>query len=130
MTRIFTSGVFDLFHFGHLSALKKAKSQGDYLLVGLCSDEETERYKRRPIISLAQRIDIVSSIDCVDEAFESPSYLTEDFYLKHRIDIHCQGDCVLDFYELGEQLGIMKYVGREESIDTSQIIQTILEQNQ
>ena len=55
MTKVYTSGVFDLFHVGHLSVFKKAKQFGDYLIVGVHSDQDVESYKRTPIISCEQR---------------------------------------------------------------------------
>ena len=124
--RVFTTGVFDLFHTGHLRALIKAKSHGDYLLVGVCNDEETRDYKRLPIIPLEQRLEIVRAIDCVDEAFESPVYTTEKFYRENEIDIHCQGDPILDHYTVGEKLGILRNTGRDPEVDTTMLIKRIL----
>lgn len=64
----YTTGVFDLFHVGHLRILKKAKEYCDYLIVGVSSDKLVERYKNKtPVISLKERIEIVSSIKYVDE---------------------------------------------------------------
>jgi len=64
----YTTGVFDMFHIGHLHLLKKAKNHCDYLIVGVSSDELVEKYKRRkPIIPFEHRIEIVSALSCVDE---------------------------------------------------------------
>lgn len=64
----YTTGVFDLFHIGHLNILKNAKSQCDYLIVGITSDQLTEELKtRRPVVPLNERIEIVKSIIYVDE---------------------------------------------------------------
>lgn len=64
----FTNGVFDLVHPGHLATLRFARSQGDYLVVGLNSDESVRRLKGslRPLISAAERGKILSALDMVD----------------------------------------------------------------
>lgn len=65
----YATGVFDLFHIGHLRILKKAKLHCDYLIVGVSSDELVLEYKSKtPIIPLKHRMEIVSSLKCVDEA--------------------------------------------------------------
>ena len=64
----YTTGVFDLFHIGHLNILKRAKEMCDYLIVGVSTDELVESYKNKtPIIPYEERIDIVSAIKYVDE---------------------------------------------------------------
>ncbi len=125
MIRVYTSGVFDLFHLGHLRALRKAKSLGDYLLVGVHNDLDTSDYKRHPIIPFEQRIEIVSAIDCVDEVLEGPLSSSRQFYQQHHIDIHCQGDDCDTHYTVARQLGLIRFLGRSSVIDTSQIIQKI-----
>ncbi len=65
----YTSGVFDLFHIGHLNILRKAKEQCEHLIVGVSSDELTIRLKGRPpVIPYEQRLAIVESIRYVDQA--------------------------------------------------------------
>ena len=64
----YTTGVFDLFHIGHLNILQKAKEQCRYLIVGINSDELTMQYKdKTPVIPIEERVKIVRSIKCVDE---------------------------------------------------------------
>jgi len=64
----YTTGVFDLFHVGHLEILRKAKENCDYLIVGVSTDELVKEYKnKRPIITFDQRIEIIKSIKYVDE---------------------------------------------------------------
>ena len=64
----YTTGVYDMFHIGHLRLLKKAKLHCDYLIVGVSSDELVSEYKNKlPIIPLKHRLEIVQSLSCVDE---------------------------------------------------------------
>lgn len=71
--RILTSGVFDLFHVGHLRYLQYAKKQGDYLIVGVVGDEDVWRTKAKwPAIPLSQRMEIIAGIAGVDEVRAQP----------------------------------------------------------
>jgi len=64
----YTTGVFDLFHVGHLRLLNRAKSKCDRLIVGVSTDELVEEYKRKkPVIPFEERAEIVSALKCVDE---------------------------------------------------------------
>ena len=70
----YTTGVFDMFHIGHLNILKKAKEQCDYLIVGVSTDEVVKEYKNKtPIIPFEERIAIVSELKCVDKAVAQTS---------------------------------------------------------
>ena len=64
----YTTGVFDLFHVGHLRLLQRAKSRCDRLIVGVSTDDLVESYKnKRPVIPYEERIEIVAALKCVDE---------------------------------------------------------------
>ena len=64
----YTTGVFDLFHIGHLNILRRAKEKCDKLIVGVTTDELLQVYKNKsPIIPFDERISIVKSIKYVDE---------------------------------------------------------------
>jgi len=63
----YTTGVFDLFHIGHLKLLQRAKSKCDRLIVGVSTDELVQSYKnKKPIIPFEERIEIVAALKCVD----------------------------------------------------------------
>ena len=64
----YTTGVFDMFHIGHLNLLKRAKVQCEYLIVGVSTDEVVQNYKHKtPIIPFEERSAIVSAIKYVDK---------------------------------------------------------------
>ena len=70
----YTTGVFDLFHIGHLNILKRAKEQCDYLIVGVSTDELVQTYKnKKPVIPFAERKAIVEAIRYVDEVVPQTS---------------------------------------------------------
>lgn len=64
----YTTGVFDMFHIGHLNILKQAKALCDYLIVGVSTDENVLKYKGKlPEIPFEQRSKIVEAIRYVDK---------------------------------------------------------------
>jgi len=67
-TVVFTNGVFDLLHVGHLRYLQQASALGDALIVGLNSDESVRRIKGpgRPITAEGERAEILEALACVD----------------------------------------------------------------
>jgi glycerol-3-phosphate cytidylyltransferase len=70
----YTTGVYDLFHIGHLNVLKEAKKHCDFLVVGVTSDELSLLYKgKKPVIPFNERIEIIRSLKYVDEAVEQDS---------------------------------------------------------
>ncbi len=69
----YTTGVFDMFHIGHLNILRRAREQCDYLIVGVSTDELVQRDKNKtPIIPFEQRAAIVGAIRYVDKVVSQP----------------------------------------------------------
>lgn len=71
----YTTGVFDLFHVGHLNLLRRARLECDLLIVGVTTDELCESVKKkRPIIPFAERMAIVEGIRYVDSVVPQVNY--------------------------------------------------------
>jgi len=93
MKKIITFGTFDLFHIGHLNILERAKNEGDYLIVGVSSDELNEKKNKKSIIPLKDRIRIISALKCVDEVFIEESLEDKDKYINlYNADLLIMGD--------------------------------------
>lgn len=64
----YTTGVFDMFHIGHLNIIKASKEKCDYLIVGVSTDELVKKEKNKtPVIPFEERVEIVSSLKYVDQ---------------------------------------------------------------
>jgi len=69
----YTTGVYDMFHIGHLNILRRAKEQCDYLIVGISTDELVQKEKNKtPVIPWDERAEIVKAIRYVDEVVIQP----------------------------------------------------------
>ncbi|MCX4722502.1 adenylyltransferase/cytidyltransferase family protein [Streptomyces sp. NPDC090052] len=89
----YAPGAYDLFHIGHLNILRHARSQCDYLVAGVVSDEMAERAKgRRPMIPLVERLEIVRSVKYVDAAFVETVADKVETWRQVRFDVLFKGD--------------------------------------
>lgn len=83
----YTTGVYDMFHIGHLNILEKAKSMCDYLIVGVSTDELVQKEKNKtPVISYAERAEIVGSIRYVDQVVPQENKNKKEAWEKFHFD--------------------------------------------
>ena len=93
MKRVMTYGTFDLLHYGHINILKRAKSLGDYLIVGLSSDEFNELKGKKSVMSYEERKEILESIRYVDKVIKESNWEQKvDDIIKYNIDVFVIGD--------------------------------------
>ncbi len=128
---IFTDGVFDMLHANHVKVLEAAKELGEHLVVAVVTDKLAETYKRKPIICEQQRLLIVRSLACVDEAylFSGPLDASgmEAILARYRPRaVVYGGDATSAFYQPAEQAGIMVRPAYRPGINSSAIIETVL----
>ena len=89
----YTTGVFDMFHIGHLNILRRAKEQCEYLIVGVSTDELVKEYKNKtPIIPFEERAEIVQSIDCVDRVIAQENRDKYEAWRELKFDVMFVGD--------------------------------------
>lgn len=89
----YTTGVFDMFHIGHLNILRRAKERCDYLIVGVSTDSCVESYKHKtPVIPYHERAAIVEAIQYVDEVVPQETMDKTEFLKKRHFDVMFHGD--------------------------------------
>ncbi len=88
----YTTGVFDLFHVGHLNLLKNAKSMCDKLIVGVTTNALVAYKNKRAVIPFEERMDIVRSIQYVDSAVPQESMDKMEAWKQHHFDLMFVGD--------------------------------------
>ncbi|MCK4836018.1 MAG: adenylyltransferase/cytidyltransferase family protein [Candidatus Aminicenantes bacterium] len=92
---VFTNGVFDILHPGHIELFEFAKSKGDIFIVGINTDQSVKRIKggNRPIFCLAERIEVLEAIETIDFIIsfseDTPLRLIQSLY---KIDILIKGE--------------------------------------
>jgi glycerol-3-phosphate cytidylyltransferase len=132
LTRVITFGTFDLFHFGHLRILQRARELGDELIVGVSSDElNFSKKEKYPIFSQEHRMAIVGEIKGVTDVFvEETLELKRQYILEHEADVLIMGD---DWKGMFDELGDVcevAYLERTPELSTTEykhIIRNILD---
>lgn len=127
MKKIITFGTFDVLHVGHIRILQRARALGDYLIVGVSSDDLNFSKKNRyPIYSEDERMEIVQSIVGVNEVFREDSLeLKGEYIKKYQADILVMGDDWVGRFDEFNSLCKVIYLPRTEGISTTQLISEI-----
>ncbi|NQU27361.1 MAG: adenylyltransferase/cytidyltransferase family protein [Candidatus Marinimicrobia bacterium] len=132
----YTTGVFDLFHVGHLNILRNAKLECDYLIVGIPTDELSIKEKgRMPIIPFSERMTIIESIKYVDSVIPQVNYDKIEAWNNLKFNIMFVGDDwqgtekwnLLEekFSELGVKISYFPYTEQTSSSKIRKILDLI-----
>lgn len=132
----YTTGVFDMFHIGHLNLIKRAKKQCDYLIVGVSTDDLVVSYKnKKPIIPFEERLAIIDSIKYVDKAVPQITMDKTDAWKKLKFDVLFHGSdwknsemynkIVDDFKEVGVDVVFLPHTEGISSTMLSEILQNV-----
>jgi glycerol-3-phosphate cytidylyltransferase len=127
LKRIITFGTFDVFHVGHVNILERAKAMGDYLIVGVSSDQLNMSKKgRNPIYSEDDRMHIIKALGCVDEVFfEHSLELKGEYIKKYDADVLVMGNDWEGRFDEFKNICEVKYFPRTPSISTTEIIEVV-----
>jgi glycerol-3-phosphate cytidylyltransferase len=125
--RVITFGTFDVFHVGHLRLLERAKAHGDYLVVGVSTDELNLAKKGRPpVYPQEERKEIVGALKCVDEVFyENSLELKGEYIRQFGADILVMGDDWKGKFDDYQTLCKIIYLTRTPAISTTEVIEKI-----
>ena len=125
--RVITFGTFDVFHIGHINILEGARKQGDYLVVGVSSDQLNFSKKQRyPVYPQVQRVKILESLKFVDEVFIEESLdLKAGYIKKYDADVLVMGDDWAGKFNDMQRYCEVVYLPRTPSISTSEIIEVV-----
>lgn len=122
MKRVLTYGTYDLIHFGHINLLKRAKELGEYLVVGLSTDEFNEIKGKKSYFSYDKREYMLQSVKYVDEVIKENNWdqKIEDIK-KYNIDIFVMGDDWEGRFDYLNEYCEVIYLPRTEGISTTEI---------
>ena len=125
----YTTGVYDMFHIGHLNILQRAKEQCEYLIVGVSTDEVVEGYKHKtPIIPFEERIAILKALKHPDIVIPQHSLDHTELVKKLNIDVFVVGDDWTGKYDYLKDLGVtVFYFPYGDGISSTKIKEEILE---
>ena len=132
MKRVLTYGTYDLLHYGHINLLKRAKELGDYLIVGLSTDEFNEIKGKKAYHNYETRKLMLEAIRYVDLVIPEENWSQKiDDIKKYQVDLLVMGDDWSDsekFISLKEYCEI-RFLPRTKGISTSKIKRELHLQN-
>ncbi|XP_076843178.1 ethanolamine-phosphate cytidylyltransferase-like [Brachyhypopomus gauderio] len=131
--RVWCDGCYDMVHYGHSNQLRQAKAMGDYLIVGVHTDEEISKHKGPPVFTQAERYKMVRAIKWVDEMVEDAPYVTTlDTLDKYNCDFCVHGDDITltvdgkDTYEEVKTSGRYRECKRTQGVSTTDLVGRML----
>lgn len=127
---IWTNGCFDILHTGHIELLKFAKSKGDFLFVGIDSDNRVKNLKgeKRPINSQWDRKKMLESIKYVDKVFIfDDEHSMEEILIDNKIDLIVIGDEYTDKKVTGSRFCEISFFKKIPGKSTTNLINKILD---
>lgn len=120
MIKVITYGTFDLLHYGHINLLKRAKELGDYLIVGLSTDEFNLLKGKHSILDYNQRKALLESIKYVDEIIPECNWEQKiPDVVNNNVDIFVIGDDWKGKFDFLEQYCKVIYLERTPDISSS-----------
>jgi glycerol-3-phosphate cytidylyltransferase len=129
MKRVLTYGTFDLFHVGHIRLLERARSLGDYLVVGLSTDEFNLAKGKNSVFSYAERFAILSAVRHVDKIIPEDNWDQKvNDVLANEIDVFVIGDDWRGKFDFLKAHCEVTYLPRTAGISTTYIKYLISEQ--
>ena len=119
---VLTYGTYDLLHIGHINLLRRAKALGDYLIVGLSTDEFNAIKGKKAYHSFEERKKLLEAIKYVDLIIEENSWADKEIHIKeYNVDVFVMGsDWEGKFDELADLCEVI-YLPRTEGISTTKI---------
>lgn len=126
--RVYTDMVGDLFHWGHVAFLERARQLGTELWVGVHADEDVALYKRHPIMRYEERCAVIAACRYVDHIVPTaPLIITDELLDLHQIDVVVHGDdfspeVLANVYGAPARQGMLRTVPYSQGISTSDII--------
>ncbi|MED0686261.1 glycerol-3-phosphate cytidylyltransferase [Anoxybacillus ayderensis] len=122
MKRVITYGTFDLLHYGHIHLLRRAKQLGDYLIVGLSTDEFNEIKGKNSYFTYEQRKLLLESIKYVDKVIPEENWeqKVRDI-LSYNVDVFVMGDDWKGKFDFLNDYCEVVYLQRTLEISTTKI---------
>jgi len=123
MKTVITYGTFDLFHIGHLNLLRKSRSLGDRLIVGVSTDEFNAIKGKKTVMPFSQRLEVVKAIKYVDMAFAESNWEQKEIDIKtYNANVFAIGDDWTGRFDFLRDKGVeVVYLPRTEGISSTQI---------